>query len=71
VQAANEPPSRLHSNELPGSLAVKPKLGDELLLGSFGLETIAAAGPVVSTVNVLGALTPVLPPTSDCSACAV
>ena len=32
---------------------------------------LPCAGGVVSIVNVLGALTPVLPARSDCSACAV
>jgi hypothetical protein len=67
----NPAESRLHAKVEFGSLLVNVNVADALLLGSVGFDTIVAAGPVVSTVNVLVGLTPMFPPASDCVARAV
>src|SRR5512133_677659 len=49
VQAANDPPSMLHSNVEPGSLASNVKDGTARLDGSEGLVRIVVLGAVRST----------------------
>ena len=45
VQAANEPPSSLHSKVEPPSLDVNEKLGESLFDGSPGCAVIVVFGP--------------------------
>ena len=53
-QAANEPPSTLHSNVEPASFEEKLKVGVGLLVGPEGPESIVVSGGVVSVLIGLG-----------------
>jgi hypothetical protein len=51
VQEAKEPESSLHSKVLPGSLAVKAKLGVESFVSTAGFDVNVANGATVSIVQ--------------------
>src|SRR4051812_49047252 len=51
-QEANGPPSRLHSNVEPASVAVKAKSAAVFAVGSGGPEVMLVPGATVSTVTV-------------------
>jgi hypothetical protein len=51
VQEPKEPESSLHSKVLPGSLAVKAKLGVESFVSTAGFDVNVADGATVSIVQ--------------------